>query len=176
MECGKDICVAVKNVFVATRWVRYGNHMTVPIHEKNQFLRKILYKEGLNAWKDVKKKYGMHDFSQFCYYCFCWNTYILDRKRFEDLISRNNSELIFISLIELFFRKDLMATCFVGVCVSQPVCVKLLDCAFCVAHISLTRRRIGFVHGVLMPYSRGNIMWVAMLGQRSLRGSCWMKH
>ena len=59
-------------------------------------------------------------------------------------------------------------------CVSQSV--KLLVHAFCGVHIFLTQRQIGFVCGVFMPCNVENKMRVGMLGQRSLRGSCRMKH
>ena len=72
-----------------------------------------------------------------------------------------------------------MAACTVCTCqcVSQSVSssVKLLY-AFCVVRIFLMHRQIGFVCGVLMPYNVGNKMRVGLLGLRSLRGSCWMKH
>ena len=38
--------------------------------------------------------------------------------------------------------------------------VKLLVHAFCVVHIFLTQRRIRFICGVLMPCSKGNVMWM----------------
>ena len=55
-----------------------------------------------------------------------------------------------------------MAACF--------VCVKLLVHAFCVVHIFLTQTRIRFICGVLMPCSKGNVMWVGMLGSKVIKG------
>ena len=71
-------------------------------------------------------------------------------------------------LIHLFrssVRKDLMAACFVCQSVSQ-----LLVHAFCVVHIFLTQRRIRFICGVLMPCSKGDKMWVGMLGSKVIKG------
>ena len=61
-----------------------------------------------------------------------------------------------------------MAACIVSQPVSQ--CVKLLVYTSCVVHIFLLQKQIRFICGTLMPYNVGNIMWVGMLGQRSLRG------
>ena len=63
-----------------------------------------------------------------------------------------------------------MAACTVCQSVSQPV--KLLVHAFCVVHIFLTQRQIGFVCGV-MPYNVGNKMRVGMLGSKVIKGVLW---
>ena len=52
------------------------------------------------------------------------------------------------------------------VCVCVSGSAKLLLHAFCVVHIFLTERRIGFVCGVLMSYNVGNKMRVGMLGSK----------
>ena len=49
-------------------------------------------------------------------------------------------------------------------------CVKLLVHVFCVVHIFLTQKRIRFICGVLMPCSKGNVMWVGMLGSKVIKG------
>ena len=57
-----------------------------------------------------------------------------------------------------------MAACFVC------QCVKLLVHAFCVVHMFLTQRRTRFICGVLMPCSKGSVMWVGMLGSKVIKG------
>ena len=55
-------------------------------------------------------------------------------------------------------------------CVSVCQSVKLLVHAFCVVHIFLMQRRIGFVCGLLMPYNVGNKVRVGMLGSKIIKG------
>ena len=57
------------------------------------------------------------------------------------------------------------------VSVSQSVSVSnFLVHTFCVVHIFLTERRIRSICGVLMPCSKGNVMWVGMLGSKVIKG------
>ena len=49
-------------------------------------------------------------------------------------------------------------------------CVKLLVHAFSVVHIFLKQRQIRFICGVLMPCSKGNVMWAGMLGSKVIKG------
>ena len=75
---------------------------------------------------------------------------------------------MFTLLVFLFrssVRKDLMAAG--TVCVCQ--CVQHEVHAFCV-HIFLMQRRTGFVCGVFIPWSRGNVMRVGLLGSKVIKG------
>ena len=55
-------------------------------------------------------------------------------------------------------------------CQSVSQCVELLVPAVFVVHIFLTHRQIGFVCTVFIPCSRGNIIWVGLLGSKVIKG------
>ena len=59
-----------------------------------------------------------------------------------------------------------MTACFA--CFSQYV--RVLVYPFCVVHIVLIQRWIGFVCGMFMPYNVENLMQVGLLGSKIIKG------